>query len=124
MTTGNVIHILKASDPSFTHFGEVYGSFVDYKAVKAWKKHLRMTLNVVVPVGRVRFAFVDLNYATRVEDIGQERYVRLTIPPNIWFGFSGLTSGPNLVINVANIPHDPAECISEPSTLFPFPAIS
>ena len=40
-------------------FGEVYFSSIKPKSVKAWKLHKKMTLNIVVPVGKVRFALFD-----------------------------------------------------------------
>lgn len=107
---GDVLHAMKQHDAGFADFGEAYFSWVDKGAVKAWKRHLRMTMNVVVPVGQVRFVFrVDDFDAFRVEEIGVARYVRLTVPPGIWFGFQGLSGPQSLVLNMANLPHDPNE---------------
>ena len=108
---GNVLHAIKEDDVGYDRLGEVYFSLINHKAVKAWKLHKHMTLNLVVPFGNVRFVFCDPlitgNY--RVEDIGEKNYVRLTVPPNIWFGFQGLGPYPSLVTNIANIKHDPDE---------------
>ena len=68
-----------------------------------------MTLNIVVPFGSVLFAFVDEKSKIREEVIGEMRYVRLTVPPGIWFGFKGLSSPNSILLNVADIPHDPIE---------------
>lgn len=106
---GDVLHAMKRSDPGFVDFGEAYFSQIEPGAVKAWKRHLRMTLNLVVPVGAVRFVFVDDKGETREEVVGLDRYVRLTVPPGIWFGFKGLVAPYSLLLNVADIPHDPAE---------------
>ena len=54
---GNVLHALKKSDAGFNEFGEVYFSWIENKCIKAWKCHQRMTLNLVVPVGKVNFVF-------------------------------------------------------------------
>jgi dTDP-4-dehydrorhamnose 3,5-epimerase len=83
-------------------------------AIKAWKKHLRMTMNIVVPVGNVKFVFRYINPQTsvesfRIEEIGEKNYVRLTVPPNIWFGFQGQSNSESLVLNIASIPHEPDE---------------
>jgi len=105
---GNVLHAIKSDDVGYVGLGEVYFSYVNHKAIKAWKLHKRMTLNLVVPLGKVRFVFCDPlrvgNY--RVEDIGEENYVRLTVPPNIWFGFQGISEQPSLVTNIADLKHD------------------
>jgi dTDP-4-dehydrorhamnose 3,5-epimerase len=106
---GDVLHVMRRDDPGFVDFGEAYFSIIDHGAIKAWKRHLRMTLNFVVPVGKVRFVFIDDEGATREELVGLERYVRLTVPPNIWFGFKGLQTPSSLLMNVADIPHDPDE---------------
>ena len=45
----------------------------------------------------------------RTEEIGINRYMRITVPPGIWFGFKGISDGLNLICNVADIPHDPDE---------------
>lgn len=106
---GGVLHGIKCSDPGFVDFGEAYFSIIEVGAIKAWKRHLRMTLNVVVPVGAVRFIFLDEQGERREEVVGADRYFRLTVPPGIWFGFSGLVAPYSLLMNVADIPHDPAE---------------
>ncbi len=110
---GDVLHAMKQSDVGYAGFGEAYFSWVSAGAIKAWKRHTQMTMNVVVPVGQVRFVFRCINAAGaedfRIEEIGVDRYVRITVPPGIWFGFQGLGAQPSLVLNLASIPHDPNE---------------
>lgn len=106
---GDVLHAMKKDDTGFVAFGEAYFSVINKGSTKPWKRHLRMTLNLVVPVGMVRFLFVDSQGSRREEMIGVDRYVRLTVPPGIWFAFEGLTAPYSLLLNVADIPHDPNE---------------
>lgn len=106
---GDVLHALKRSDPGFSGFGEAYFSMIERGAVKAWKRHHLMTLNLVVPLGTVRFVFVCDSGTSREESIGENRYARITVPPGIWFGFQGLAAPNSLVLNIADIPHDPNE---------------
>lgn len=107
---GDVLHAMKQSDAGFAGFGEAYFSWVDTGAVKGWKRHTRMTMNVIVPVGNVRFVFrLDGTDELRIEEIGVDRYARITVPPGIWFGFKGLAAPQSLVLNIASIPHDPNE---------------
>ena len=107
---GDVLHALKKSDAGYAGFGEAYFSWVDAGSVKAWKRHTRMAMNVVVPVGQVRFVFrLDGADKFRIEEIGVDRYVRITVPPGIWFGFQGLAAPQSLVLNLASIPHDSNE---------------
>lgn len=111
LSGGDVLHGMKRDDPGFTDFGEAYFSIIEAGAIKAWKRHLRMTLNVVVPVGSVQFVFVDELGMIREEVVGVEleRYVRLTVPPGIWFGFRGLFAPCSILMNVADLPHAPGE---------------
>ena len=113
---GNVMHGLKSSESDFSEFGELYFSWIMSKKIKAWKKHKRMTMNLFVPHGLVKFVLYDENYPNKFNEViighspGKEKsYKRLTVEPNIWFGFKGLSTNPSLVVNLANIEHSPNE---------------
>ena len=110
---GDVMHALKDSEDGFNGFGEVYFSWVEQGAIKAWKYHQHMTLNLVVPLGEISFVFhiKDQENCFRTENIGEEKYVRLTVPPGIWFGFQGRGSGQSLLMNLADMAHDPDEVL-------------
>ena len=108
--SGSVMHALKKSDSGFANFGEIYFSKIKYKNIKAWKRHTKMTMNLVVPVGRVKFVFYSEEKNIFEEYIiGENNYNRLTVNPLLWFGFQGMDEGKNLVMNIANIEHDPNE---------------
>ena len=115
--SGSVYHGLKNTDNGFQDFGEVYFSSVNKNAIKAWKLHKRMTLNLFVPVGAVLFCFIDVRENSNTFNekfkiiFSQNPYCRLTVPPGIWFGFKGVSDGLNLICNVADIPHDPKEVL-------------
>ena len=106
---GDVYHILKKSDHSFDSFGEAYISLVDYQFVKGWKRHLRMSMNLVVPSGSVEFQFTDDFTCFRKFIIGESSYARLTVPPLTWFSFKGLSRPFSIIVNIASIEHDPDE---------------
>lgn len=109
---GDVLHGMKKSDLGFNEFGEAYFSIVEFNAVKAWKKHLTMTLNLVVPSGEVKFVFLAETGNYREIIIGESNYCRLTVPPNLWFGFVGQSEcSLNLVLNISDILHDPNEVV-------------
>ena len=121
---GSVLHFIKKTDLGFKEFGEVYFSTVDKESIKAWKLHKRMTLNLVVPVGRVIFHFIDArpnstNYNNiKTIVLSQNPYTRLTVPPMFWFGFKGLADGLNLISNQADLVHDPEEVDRKPIDAF------
>jgi dTDP-4-dehydrorhamnose 3,5-epimerase len=113
--SGLVLHALKHTDLGFKKFGEVYFSTVAKDNIKAWKLHQQMTLNLVVPVGSVLSCFLDIRKKSSTCNetckiiLSQKPYFRLMVPPGIWFGFKGVSSGLNLLCNVADMPHDPNE---------------
>jgi len=109
MAEGDVLHGIKRSDSGYVGFGEAYFSIVENGAIKAWKRHLLMTLNLIVPIGSVKIIFMDELGDFREEIIGEERYSRITVPPGLWFGLQGLKAPYSLLMNVADIPHEPSE---------------
>jgi len=110
---GNIFHAMKKTDAGYSGFGEAYFSWISFGAIKAWKRHNKMTMNLIVPIGLVRFVFNPGNANSyeefKVEEAGLGRYVRITVPPGIWFGFQGLHSPQSLVLNISSTVHDPNE---------------
>lgn len=112
---GDVLQAMKCSDQGYTGFGEAYFTMVERGAVKGWKRHRRMTLNLVVPVGTVRFVIYDdrLHSPTHGQfqqvELSRANYYRLTVPPMVWMGFEGMGEAESVVMNVADIAHDPEE---------------
>lgn len=112
---GDVFHGIKKSDPGFNGFGEAYFSTIHYQDTKPWKKHLRMTLNFVIPVGKIRFVLYDDRTDSPTcghffdVTLGEGNYQRITIPPGIWVAFSGVGTTLNLLLNLADLEHDPEE---------------
>lgn len=107
---GDVFHGIKKTDFGYKDFGEAYFSSIKYSRVKAWKKHTKMTMNLIVPVGEVKFVMTDgKNFQEYV--LSKENYKRLTVPPMIWFGFQGRSDQDSLILNISDILHDPDEVI-------------
>ena len=110
---GDVMHAMKESSVGYAGFGEVYFSQVDKGVIKAWKRHKKMTLNLVVPVGEIRFVLFDdrevLNTQFQEIIISKNNYCRFTVPPMIWMGFQGFSDGGSMLLNIANMEHDPNE---------------
>ena len=109
---GAVYHGLRAGDDGFAGYGEAYFSTVDKGAIKGWKLHRRMVMNLIVPVGFVvhdersgppgEYAVYDLSSRP-------EAYARLTVGASLWMAFTGLEEGMNMILNLASIIHDPEE---------------
>ena len=121
LNEGDVLHALKASENEFNGFEEVYFSTIKFKKIKAWKRHLKMTMNLVVPVGNVQFIFYN-NNKKLIDNIiiGEKNYSRITVPPKIWFGFKGLSSSTSYILNVSDVSHDPSEIERQPLSFLNF----
>jgi len=119
---GAIFRIMRNDDPFWMAPGEIYCSYIKPKMVKAWHLHKEMTLNYAVPNGTIFLVLFD----TRKDSpsYGQKEIVTLgvagaysliRIPPLIWNGFKSISSNRGaLVINVANMSHDPEEVIRVP----------
>lgn len=109
---GDIFHAMKKSDDGFDGFGEAYFSTINKGDIKGWKKHTKMTLNLIVPVGEIEF--VVYNEETKEffsVKLSQNNYQRLTVKPGLWMAFRGCGEY-NILLNLASIEHDPNEAIS------------
>ncbi len=110
---GDVFHAMKNSDDGFAGFGEAYFSAVETGAVKAWKRHREMILNIIVPVGEIRFIIFDDRNKSKKQFqevlLSKNNYCRLTVPPMVWMGFQGMDRDTSMLLNVASIPHVSSE---------------
>ena len=107
--------MLRSSESHFEQFGDIYFSTLLHGVVKAWHRHRTKTINLAVPVGRVRV--VVFAGAGQPEEIllGRESYQLLTIRPGLWYGFQGLAEGESLIANCATEPFNNAEGENLPS---------
>lgn len=112
---GKVMHMLKATDPHFEQFGEIYFSMVYPGVVKGWHRHSRMTINYAVVVGIIKLVLYDDRSTSRTRGelqelyLGESSYTLVKVPPMVWNGFKGVGAVPAIVANCATIPHDPTE---------------
>lgn len=109
---GDIFHAMKKSDIGFDGFGEAYFSTINQNDIKGWKKHTKMTLNLVVPVGEIEFVVYDENskefFSTK---LSHNNYQRLTVKSGLWMAFKGLDKY-NMLLNLASIEHDPNEAVN------------
>lgn len=108
--------MLRCDAPDFTRFGECYFSEVVPGAIKAWKRHNAQTQQLAVPIGRIRMVIYDDRAGSisrgqlQVLELGRpDAYVRVRIPPGLWYGFACIGQTSALLVNCADLPHDPAE---------------
>jgi len=112
---GKVMHMLRADDPHFERFGEIYFSVVYPGVIKGWHIHHLMTLNYAVVSGTIKLVLFDdrrdspSNGEVMELFLGDSNYALVRIPPKVWNGFKGVGTETAIVANCASIPHDPSE---------------
>ncbi|MFT5103839.1 MAG: dTDP-4-dehydrorhamnose 3,5-epimerase [Candidatus Latescibacterota bacterium] len=117
---GDLFHGLKASEECFTSFGEAYFTTVIAGEIKGWKKHTRMRLNLMVPVGEVDFYVHDERTGvTEKYTSCADSFCRICVEPGLWVAFTSEKKGTNLILNIASIEHDPDEAVNKNIDLIP-----
>ena len=112
---GRVMHMLRADEEIFRKFGEIYFSWIYPGVVKAWHWHELMGLNYAVPVGRIKLVIFDDRKGSRTRGhlmeicTGEDSYALVTVPAQVWNGFTAIGAGPAMVANCATTPHDPTK---------------
>ena len=111
---GTIYHMLRASDPHFDRFGEIYFTSVYSGIVKGWHKHTEMTLNYACVFGRVKVVVYDDRPGSATAGnllevfLGPDDYSLISIGPGIWSGFKGMSEPYAIVANCCTHPHDPS----------------
>lgn len=99
---------IKNSELKDKKFGEIYTSTISYKEIRAWKLQKKLTLDLLVPIGKVKICLYDgrlkNNKIGKKHTIilSQNPYFRLRVPPGVWYGFCGLSKNINLIIAITN----------------------
>jgi dTDP-4-dehydrorhamnose 3,5-epimerase len=110
---GTIFHMLRATDPHFKEFGEIYFSTVYRGVVKGWHRHREMTLNYACIHGRIKLVVHDdrawspTKGTTQELFLGPDDYSLVIIPPGVWNGFKGMSDPYAIVANCCTHPHDP-----------------
>jgi len=114
---GKIMHMLKATDPHFIAFGEIYFSTAWPGTVKAWHIHQTMTVNNAVISGRAKLVLYDVREDSPTKGelqeifLGEDNYVLVQIPPGIANGYKAYGDKQVILANAATEPHDPAEML-------------
>ena len=114
------MHMLRADDPDFEKFGEIYFTTAYPGVIKAWHLHKEMGLNYAVVQGMIKLVLYDdrENSPTKGElqelFIGHENYQLVQIPPRVWNGYKAIGTEMAMLANCPTLPHDPTEMIRIP----------
>ena len=114
---GKIMHMLKATDPHFIRFGEMYFSCAWPGVIKAWHIHRSMTLHNAVISGRAKLVMYDGRKGSPTRGtiqelfLGEDNYCLVQIPPGITNGYKAYGETMVILANCATEPHDPDEII-------------
>ena len=112
---GSVMHMLRNDSQVFKSFGEVYFSTIYENKIKAWHIHKKMTLNYVAAFGKIKLVLYDDRKKSKtfgkIQEIflSNQNHLLVSIPPNIWNGFTSADENLAVLANCSNIPHDKEE---------------
>ncbi len=113
---GDVFHALKCTDDGFCGFGEAYFTQIESGKAKGWKRHNRMTLNLVVVYGKVKFVIYDDRKDSKTKGkfevitlSPEDNYQRLTVKAGLWMAFYGADDKTSMLMDIIPEPHDLSE---------------
>lgn len=93
---GKVMRMLRADDPHFIQFGEIYFSSVYPGVIKGWHLHTEKTVNLAVVQGLLKLVLHDPREDSPTKGkikelcIGPENYCLVIVPPGIWYSFQAV----------------------------------
>jgi dTDP-4-dehydrorhamnose 3,5-epimerase len=117
---GKIMHMLKATDPHFIRFGEIYFSTAWPGTVKAWHIHQTMTLNNAVLSGHAKLVMYDLRESSPTKGelmevyLGEDNHCLVQIPPGVANGYKAYGNKEVILANCGTEPHDPDEILRLP----------
>ena len=114
---GMIMHMLRADEPIFDKFGEIYFSVGLPGSIKGWHKHTLQSQNYAVIQGMIKLVLYDERKQSSSEGklleifTGEDKYELIHIPPGIVNGYKTYGTKPAIIANCADMPHDPNEMI-------------
>ncbi|MCM8760839.1 MAG: dTDP-4-dehydrorhamnose 3,5-epimerase family protein [Candidatus Omnitrophica bacterium] len=112
---GRLMEILRADDPMFEKFGQVYMTTAYPGVVKAWHYHKKQDDNFTCIAGKMRLALYDARKASptfgEINDflISLDDPMLVHIPKEVYHGFKCVGDTEAIVINTVTIPYNRKE---------------
>ena len=109
---GDVYKILSSSSKIYKGFGELYITTLNKNISKGWNFHKRMTLNLFVIKGKVKF-YLKKNNKLVKKTLSENKNEILTIKPKVWVKIVNLADEKSKLINFANLKYNQNEIIKK-----------
>ena len=114
---GCIMHMLRADDPHFKRFGEIYFSKAYPGVIKGWHEHTKQEQNYAVIVGMIKLVLCDNRPGSTTYQvlqelfIGEENYCLVTIPTGVINGYKCIGQERCIVANCSTLPHEAGEML-------------
>lgn len=112
---GRLMEILRADDPEFVKFGQVYLTTAYPGVTKAWHYHKKQYDNFCCVRGMMKVVLYDAREGSPTGGelgeffIGEHNNVLLQIPPNVYHGFKCIGESEAMIINCCTEPYNHKE---------------
>lgn len=109
---GYLMEMLRADDPFFQKFGQVYLSVVNPGVVKGWHYHTKQTDHFVIVRGMAKVVLYDRREESSTHGevneffLGDRNPTLITIPPLVLHGMKGVGNEPAYLINIPTETYD------------------
>jgi dTDP-4-dehydrorhamnose 3,5-epimerase len=111
---GRLMEVLRADDPEFIKFGQVYVTTAYPGVTKAWHYHKKQTDNFCCIKGMMKVVLYDDREGSptmgEVNEffLGEHNEILLQIPPFVWHGFKCISDTEAMVMNCSTEPYNAA----------------
>lgn len=111
---GRLMEVLRADDPEFIKFGQVYVTTAYSGVTKAWHYHKKQTDNFCCIKGMMKVVLYDDREGSptmgEVNEffMGEHNEIMLQIPPFVWHGFKCISDTEAMVMNCSTEPYNAA----------------
>lgn len=112
---GNLKKIINSNSNYFYGFEELYISKINKNEIKAWKVHSKMTCNLLVIRGKVKFVIVlkkGIKQIIKTIILSENKNSILTIFPNTIFGFQNNSNDQSEILNFSNLKYNKKESLT------------
>ncbi len=103
---GRLMEILRADDPQFERFGQVYITTAYPGVVKAWHYHKLQDDNMTVIKGMAKIVLYDDRAESNTRGmineffVGEHNHILIHIPRLVWHGFKCISPDEVIVLNI------------------------
>lgn len=109
---GRLTEYLRADDPEFVKFGQVYLSTTTPGTIKAFHRHFHKTDHITCTVGQVKLVVIDGDLDGTLRNLYEYHLSPLapkliTIPPGLWHGWQSVSTEEAYLISITTDIYDP-----------------